>query len=170
MLTLAVLATTSPVYGGNAYSDPIYGYTVTSDVVYRPNAPVSSGTKNLLCDIYQPVDIGQGPVPVNRPAVVIQDGGAWTSGSKTNGRVVIPARYMCQHGFTVVITDYRQIEDGTLANPSIQGQTQFGNRPYVNISVGLPSSIYPGVDAVRSAIEDFAVGIAWTRSNAASPQ
>ncbi len=167
MLTLVAFMASSPAYGGDAYKDPIYGYTVTSDVVYRPNAPVSSGTKNLLCDIYQPVDIGQGPVPANRPGVVIQDGGAWTSGSKTHGRVVIPTQYMVRRGFTVVITDYRQIEDGTLLNPSIQGQTEFGTRPWVNISAGLPSSIYPGIDSIRSAIEDFAVGIAWTRSHAA---
>src|SRR5438874_156976 len=38
-------------------------------------------------DVYQPVGIGKAPLLHNRPAIVIQEGGAWVSASKTNGRV-----------------------------------------------------------------------------------
>jgi len=167
MLTLAVFAAASPVYGGKAYYDPLYEYTVTSDVVYRYNAPTPSGNKNLLCDIYQPVDIGLGPVPTNRPAIVIQDGGAWTSGSKTNGRVVNPARYICRRGFTVIITDYRYWEAGYYLG-GFTGGTEFGSRPYSGLSWPWYLSVFPGVEVLKADIEDFAVAMAWVRDNAAS--
>lgn len=166
-LVLVAFVSSSPVHGGNAYYDPIYGYSVTSDVVYRYNAPTPSGAKNLLCDIYQPTDIGLGPVPTNRPAIVIQDGGAWTSGSKTNGRVVNPARYICQRGFTVIITDYRYWEAGYYLG-GFTGGTEFGSRPYSGLSWPFYLYAFPGIEVLKADIEDFAVAIAWVRDNAAS--
>ncbi|MBN1342993.1 MAG: hypothetical protein JXQ73_09960 [Phycisphaerae bacterium] len=166
MLTLVAFVATCPAYGGDAYYDPIYGYAVTSDVVYG-YAPTPGGTIALLCDIYQPVDIGQGPVPTNRPAVVIQDGGAWTSGSKTNGRVVHPARYICQRGFTVIITDYRYWDIGYYLG-GYTGDTEFGSRPYSGLDFPWYLSVFPGVEVIRCGIEDFSVAMAWVRDNAAS--
>ncbi len=163
VLTLAVLAAASPVYAGNAFFDPIYGYTVTRDVVYGYGKRLFQSDKALKCDIYQPVDIGLGPVPQNRPAIVIQDGGAWTSCSKDNGRVVTPAIYQAQRGFTVVVTDFRLIEDF-----GIPGRGPFGDEPYDGLSLFCNFVLYPGFTIVQCAIEDFAVAIAWTRSNAAS--
>ncbi len=156
----------SPALGGQAYQDPLYDYAVTSDVVYG-QAPTPSGTIDLLCDIYQPVDIGLGPVPENRPVVVIQDGGAWTSGSKTNGRVVHPARYICKRGFTVIITDYRYWAAGYYFG-GYTGDTEFGSRPYSGLDFPWYLSVFPGEEVIRCGIEDFSVAMAWVRDNAAS--
>lgn len=166
MLAVVAFAATAPVYGGLAYYDPIYGYEVTSDIVYG-YAPTPSGTIALLCDIYQPVDIGQGPVPTNRPAIVIQDGGAWTSGSKTSGRVVQPARYICQRGFTIIITDYRYWEAGYYLG-GYTGDTEFGSRPYSGLDFPFYLYVFPGIEVIKAGIEDFAVAMAWVRDNAAS--
>jgi uncharacterized repeat protein (TIGR02543 family) len=166
VLSLAAFAATSPVYGGNAYSDPIYGYTVTSDVLYGYARTPSNSNFPLLCDIYQPTDIGLGPVPTNRPAIVIQDGGAWTSGSKTNGRVVNPARYIVQRGFTVIITDYRYWDVGYYLG-GFTGGTEFGSRPYDGLSWPFYLYAFPGIEVIRCGIEDFSVAMAWVRDHAA---
>lgn len=166
VMILFTLAAATSVHGGQAYRDPLYGYAVTSDVVYG-QAPTPGGTIDLLCDIYQPVDIGLAPVPTNRPAVVIQDGGAWTSGSKTNGRVVHPARYICQRGFTVIITDYRYWEAGYYLG-GFTGDTEFGSRPYSGLDFPFYLYVFPGIEVIKAGIEDFSVAMAWVRDNAAT--
>lgn len=175
VVTLA-LSTLSQTIAGMVYIDPLYGVQVTSNVVYGTGLVNSGQTKNLLADIYQPVDIGNGPVLQNRPAVVIQDGGAWTSASKTRSRVTIPANYLAARGYTVIVTDYRQgapsipfLVDGGPDAPVTTGQTIFGNDPWVNLTTsGHTYNVYPGMNPIRAGIEDFAVAIDWTRTNAAS--
>ncbi len=166
MVALVCFVAPSAAHGGDAYKDQIYGYSVTKDVVYG-QAPTPSGTIDLLCDVYQPVDIGQGPVPENRPAVVIQDGGAWTSGSKDNSRVVVPTRFMTQHGFTVIVTDYRYWEAGYYLG-GFTGDTEFGSRPYSGLDFPFYLYVFPGEEVIKAGIEDHAVAMAWVRDNAAS--
>lgn len=164
----------SSAVGNLLYIDPLYGVQVTSNVVYGTGLVNSGQTKNLLADIYQPVDIGL-PVQAHRPAIVIQDGGAWTSASKTRSRVTTPAMYLAARGYTVIVTDYRQgapgiifITDPGPDAPVTTGQTIFGSAPWVNLTTsGHIYNVYPGMNAIRAGIEDFALAIHWTRTNAA---
>ena len=175
LLVLSLWGLAAHSQAGLVYVDPLYGVQVTSNVVYGTG--IAKGvSKNLLADIYQPVDIGNGAVPLNRPAVVIQDGGAWTSASKTRPRVTTPAQYLAQRGYTVIVTDYRQGAPGLpfgLADPGpdapvTTGQTIFGNVPWAGLTTsGHLYNTYPGMNPIRAGIEDFAVAIDWTRTNAA---
>jgi|GEM_PF-2578020 len=168
--TFFVVACVSETLAGTVYVDQLYGFEKTT-TQYSIGA-TGAGNIPLLADIYQPVDIGNGSIPVNRPAIVIQDGGAWTSASRTAGRVVTPAVYLAQRGYTVVVTDYRQ---GATAfgfpvgphAPVVVGQTEFGTAPWNGVTASGTVGLV-GLPAFRAGIEDFAVAIAWTRDNAAS--
>ena len=155
----------SRVEAGLLYIDQLYGYQKTSDIQFG-TGNTTNGAMPLLMDVYQPTDIGNAPVQTNRPAVVIQDGGAWTSGDKGNGRVTTPAIYLAQHGYTVFIADYRQVGD----SPSTAGPGPWSNlNPSAHSSgLGLATSIYPSVNVVRVGIEDFAKAITFVRTNAAT--
>jgi acetyl esterase/lipase len=156
ILTLA-LTGIGPVFAGRLFFDPIYGVSNTSNIVYAfgntTGAPLP-----LTLDIYRPTDIGQGAVPVLSPAVVLQDGGAWTSASKDHERVTIPANYLAQRGYTVVTANYRQINDSPVVGPG----------PWNSLSFPFYIQIYPSANVVKAGIEDFAAAIAWTRSNAST--
>jgi acetyl esterase/lipase len=163
-ICVAISATSSTVRAGLAYFDPLYGVQVTSNVVYG-TGKTTSGSMSLLMDVYQPTDIGNGKVLPTRAAVVIQDGGAWTSGDKTNGRVVTPAMYLAQRGYTVFITDYRQVGDSPVSGPG----------PWQNLNPGSNSSlagaalaIYPSYNVIRAGVEDFATAISFVRSHAST--
>lgn len=150
------------VHAGSLYIDPLYGYSKTADIQYGTGA-TTGAPFNLLLDVYQPVDIGLGRVQSNRPAVVIQDGGAWTSGEKDNGRVVTPAIYLAQRGYTVFIADYRQVGDSAVSGP---GPWQNLNISGNGSTMGGLVSIYPSKNVIRAAIEDFATAMTYVRSNA----
>jgi dienelactone hydrolase len=151
------------VQAGLVYVDALYDYSLTT--VQFAQATTNSGNVSLLADIYQPVFNGRGAVPVNRPALVLQDGGAWVSASRTNGRVTDPARYFARRGYTVIVTDYRQGSSvGGSVTPTV-GNTQFGTAPYAGLGVPFPYNFVPGTTAVRAGIEDFAVAIDWVRTN-----
>lgn len=159
---------------GIVYYDELFGYTKTT-VQYGTGIANNGKVIPLLADVYQPVDIGLAPVPENRPAIVIQDGGSWVSANRTAGRVTYPAIYSAQRGYTVVVTDYRQGAQPFIGlgpagphHPVTVGQTQFGTAPYAGITTGFIYSAYPGINAIRAGIEDFALGIDWTRTNAAA--
>jgi hypothetical protein len=147
----------SSVFAGRIFFDPIYGVSTTSNIVYASGnttgAPIS-----LTLDLYRPTNIGQGSVPALSPAVVLQDGGAWTSASKDHERVTTPAKYLAQRGFTVITANYRQIND----NPVV------GAGPWNSLSFPFYIQIYPSANVVRAGIEDFAMAMAWTRANAAT--
>ena len=64
----------SAASAGTLYMDPLYGYTKVSNVVYGVGN-TNLGPMQLLADVYQPTDVGLGPVENNRP-VVIQIGRA----------------------------------------------------------------------------------------------
>lgn len=172
---VVALSTVAPVSAGLLYIDPLFGYTKTT--VQYTVGNTQAGPVALLADIYQPIDIGNGAPPLNRPALVGQDGGAWTSAKRTAGRVVEPAIYAAQRGYTVVMTDYRQgapgnallgVDPGPHAPVTI-GNTVYGNVPYNGLTTsGHTYAIYPGMTPISAGIEDFAVAIAWTRSNALS--
>lgn len=150
--------------GAQLYLDPLYGYTKTADVLYGIGN-TNSGGMNLLLDVYQPKDIGLAPVQANRPAVVIQDGGAWTSGEKDNGRVVTPAIYLAQRGYTVFIADYRQVGDGAISGPGPWQNLNFSGN---GSGMGGLVKIYPGANIIRAGIEDFATAISFVRNNAST--
>lgn len=176
--TLCVLLglTTAPARASSiVYYDHLYGVKVTRNVQYGTG--ISKGVSiPLYADIYEPIGIGLADVPDNRPAIVIQDGGAWTSANKNRERVTIPAVYSAQRGYTVVVTDYRQGAPGLpfgLADPGPHapvtvGQTKFGTAPYAGITTGSIYGVYPGINPIRAGIEDFALAIDWTRTNAGS--
>jgi len=153
------------------YIDPLYGISVTKNITYTKAATSNLGLVDLKLDVYQPTDIGLAPVLSNRPAIVIQDGGAWVSADKSNGRVTTIANYMTERGYTVVVTDYRQGANNLFGAGGdvvpIVGQTVFGTQPYAGLSIPALYQIFPGTTAIRAGIEDFAVAMAWTRSNAA---
>jgi len=155
----------SRLHAGMLYLDALYGVQKTADVQFGVGN-TNNGPMPLLMDIYQPTDIGLAPVQSNRPAVVIQDGGAWTSGDKENGRVVTPAIYLAQHGYTVFVANYRQVGD----SPSAAGPGTWSNlNPSAHGSVlGTLTAIYPSVNVVRVGVEDFAKAITFVRSNATS--
>ena len=150
---------------GLLYIDPLYGYHETENIQYGVGS-TTSGPMSLLLDVYQPTNIGMGAVQANRPAVVIQDGGAWTSGDKDNGRVTEVAQYMVQRGYTVFIANYRQYND----HPSTADPGPWSNlSPTSHGSVlGFETSLYPGINGVRVAVEDFATAITYVRNNAAT--
>ncbi|MFO0949040.1 MAG: hypothetical protein U1D30_24535 [Planctomycetota bacterium] len=147
---------------GLIYLDELYGYQKTSNVQFGVGN-TNNGPMALLMDVYQPTDIGLAPVLSTRPAIVIQDGGAWTSGDKENGRVVTPAIFLAKRGYTVFIANYRQVGD----SPSASGPGPWSNlNPSANSSVlGFLTSIYPGVNTVRVGVEDFAKAITYVRTN-----
>jgi acetyl esterase/lipase len=147
----------SPVFAGRIFIDPIYGVSITSDIVYA-SGNTMGGPILLKLDIYRPTNIGQGAVPALSPAVVLQDGGAWTSASKDHERVTTPAIYMAQRGYTAIVANYRQIND----NPVV------GAGPWNTLSFPSYIQIYPSANVVRAGIEDFATAVAWTRANAAT--
>src|SRR5262249_22672659 len=124
---------------GLLYIDPLYGYQKTADIQFG-TGNTSNGAMPLLLDVYQPTDIGLAPVQSNRPAVVVQDGGAWTSGDKGNGRVVTPSVFLAQHGYTVFVANYRQIND----NPSTAGPGPWNSlSPSSNSSLlGFGTTVY----------------------------
>lgn len=164
ILFVSFVAKTWPAKAAELYIDPLFGYSLTSDVVYGIGN-TSVGPMQLKLDVYQPTNIGQGYVQADRPAVVIQDGGAWTSGSKTNGRVTTPAIYLAQRGFTVFVADYRQALDNAVSGAGPwQNLTFSGN----GSGMGGLVSIYPGANVIRAGIEDFAAAITYTRNNAAT--
>ncbi len=175
-MILTAVANSLDAYGEPiVYYDHLFGVKVTRNVQYGTG--ISKGASiPLFADIYEPIGIGLADVPDDRPAIVIQDGGAWTSASKGRERVTIPAVYSAQRGYTVVVTDYRQGAPGLplgLADPGPHapvtvGQTKFGAAPYAGITTGTIYSLYPGLTPIQSGIEDFALAIDWTRSNAAA--
>lgn len=150
------------VQAGLIYLDELYGYQKISDIQFGVGN-TSNGPMPLLLDVYHPTDIGLAPVLSNRPAIVIQDGGAWTSGDKGNGRVVTPAIFLAKRGYTVFIANYRQVGD----SPSTAGAGPWSSlNPSANGSVlGFLTSIYPGVNTVRVGVEDFAKAITYVRTN-----
>lgn len=160
---LAICAA-APVSAGLLYIDPLYGYQETENIQFALGK-TTGGTMPLLLDVYQPTDIGKGKVQTNRPAVVIQDGGAWTSGDKDNGRVVQAATYLTQRGYTVFVANYRQVGD----SPATAGPGPWSSiDPASNSSVlGFLTAIYPSVNVVRVGIEDLAAAITYVRTNAA---
>lgn len=165
LLLLAASHAATPGYAGTLYMEPLYGFQETENIQYGLGK-TTSGSMPLLLDVYQPIDIGKGQVQTNRPAVVIQDGGAWTSGDKDNGRVTYVAEFLVKRGYTVFIADYRQVGD----SPAKAGSGPWNNlSPSSNSSLlGLYTTIYPGVNVVRVGIEDFAAAITYVRSNAAT--
>ena len=73
------------------------------------NGP-TDGVRDLLLDVYEPVD-----APPGRPAVVVIHGGGFTGGSRTNENSVAFAQHFAQRGFVAVSIDYRVTSDrGTL--------------------------------------------------------
>jgi hypothetical protein len=164
LLIAAALSAASPAAAGLLYIDPLYGFQQTENIQYGVGK-LTSGTMPLLLDVYQPTDIGKGKVQTNRPAVVIQDGGAWTSGDKDNGRVTYVAEYMVKRGYTVFIANYRQINDSPAkadAGPW-NSITLSGNGSVL----GFGTTVYPGTNVVRVGIQDFASAISYVRANAA---
>src|SRR5687768_5017880 len=89
----------APVHAGMAFLDPIYGVSTTSNITYA-SGNTDSGPIPLRLDIYRPTNIGLGALPALSPAVVVQHGGAWTSGSKEQAQT--PATFLAKHGFTVI--------------------------------------------------------------------
>jgi hypothetical protein len=151
------LAGVSAVFAGRTFFDPIYGVSTTSNIVYA-SGNTTGAQIPLTLDVYRPTNIGLGAVPALSPAVVLQDGGAWTSASKDHERVTTPAIYFAQRGFTVITANYRQIDD----NPVV------GAGPWNSLSFPFYIQIYPSANVVRAGIEDFAMAMAWTRANAAT--
>jgi hypothetical protein len=170
--SLLAVSAASVASATSIYIDPLYGISVTSNVTYTMAATSNMGLVPLKLDIYQPTDIGLAPVLPTRPAIVIQDGGAWVSADKTNGRVTTIANYMTQRGYTVIVSDYRQGANDLFGAGGdvvpIVGQTPFGTQPYAGQSIPGIYQIFPGTNAIRAGIEDFAVAMAWARSNASS--
>jgi len=137
LIPIALAASTAPAAA--IYMDPLYGIGITKDVEYTKAATSNKGLVGLKLDIYQPTDIGLAPLLATRPAIVIQDGGAWVSADKGNGRVTTIANYMAQRGYTVVVADYRQGANNLFGAGGdvvpIVGQTAFGSQPYAGLSV-----------------------------------
>lgn len=169
ILVAIAFAAGSSAEAAQIYLDPLYGVQVTKNVPYGIGA-TKNGNVILYCDIYQPVDIGLAPVLDNRPAVIIQDGGAWASATKERGRVKDPAMYNAARGFTAIVTDYRQgaPTGGDNLVSAVNGLTKFGTQPYNGVSIPSLYQIFPGTAAIRAGIEDFAVAIDFFRTNAAT--
>ncbi|MGD9648499.1 MAG: alpha/beta hydrolase [Pirellulales bacterium] len=156
-LVIASCSSAPRVSGAQLYIDHIYSVTRTRDVVYGTGG-TTSGSMQLLMDVWQPTDKGTGAVQPNRPAIVIQDGGAWSTADKDNSRVTDFARYMAQRGFTVFTTDYRQVGDSPVAGPGPWDQ---------NLDFEFPLNVFPGANVIKSGVEDFATAISYVRANAA---
>lgn len=159
ILCAIVWSTVSPASAAQVYIDHIYSVTRTRDVVYGTGAVSGGGSMALLMDVWQPTYNGTYQVLPNRPAIVIQDGGAWTTGDKNNSRVTDFARYMARRGYTVFTTDYRQFNDFPVAGPGPWDQ---------NLNFGFPLNIYPTANVIKAGIEDFATAISHVRANAAT--
>lgn len=156
LMLAAMCSTVTPVSAAYLYIDQIYATTRTRDVVYGVGN-TQNGSMDLVMDVWQPRDRGTGAVLPDRPAIVIQDGGSWTNGSKDNSRVTDFARYFAQRGYTVFAVNYRQFNDSPIAGPGPWDQ---------NLSFQFPLNVYPTANVIKSGIEDFATAISHVRANA----
>lgn len=157
--TFAVLAAafqSESSFAGLLYIDQLYSVTRTRDVVYGVGQ-TSSGPMQLVMDVWQPTYNGAAPVMSDRPAIVLQDGGSWTSANKNNSRMTEFARYFARRGYTVFTTNYRQFGDNPIAGPGPWDQ---------NLKFSFPLNIYPTANVIKAGIEDFATAISHVRANA----
>lgn len=73
------------------------------------NGP-TDGVRELLLDVYEPID-----APPGRPAVVMIHGGGFKGGTREDMNMVEFSQHFAQRGFVVVSIDYRVVNDrGTL--------------------------------------------------------
>ncbi len=163
-LFAVALSIVSPAHAGLLYMEPLYGFHETENIQFA-TGKLTTGTMPLLMDVYQPTNIGKAQVQTNRPAVVIQDGGAWTSGDKDNGRVTTVAEFLAQRGYTVFIANYRQVNDSPAkADAGPWNSLSFSSN---GSALGFGTTVYPGANVVRVAIQDFASAITFVRNHAA---
>ncbi len=158
---------TLPLHAGTAYYDPIYGMATTSNLVYGAgaiNGP--GGSLNLLLDLYQPTDVGQGALPAASPGIVFIHGGAWQIGSKTDSYAVDFGNFWASRGYVVTSINYRLLGHNV---PETHGPADLMDLSFV------PTAAQGGFDlpqpqtawTINAGIEDAAMAIGWMRDNAA---
>ena len=96
-------------------AESTYDVTVTTETYGEGqrhldwNGP-TDGVRELLLDVYEPID-----APPGRPAVVMIHGGGFKGGTREDMNMVEFSQHFAQRGFVVVSIDYRVVSDrGTL--------------------------------------------------------
>ncbi len=157
-----------PAQAASAFYDSIYGVATTSNVVYATGAiNGGGGSLDLLLDVYQPTDIGQGALPSASPGIVFIHGGAWQVGSKTDSYAVDFGNFWASHGYVVTSISYRLLGDNV---PETHGPGDL-----MDLSIVPPASV-GGFDlpqpqtawTINAGIEDAAKAMGWMRDNAAT--
>ncbi|MEX2113531.1 MAG: alpha/beta hydrolase [Pirellulales bacterium] len=156
-----------PLHAGTAYFDPIYGVATTSNLVYGAGAiNGGGGSLNLLLDLYQPTDVGQGALPAASPGIVFIHGGAWQIGSKTDSYAVDFGNFWASRGYVVASINYRLLGHDV---PETHGPADLMDLSFV------PTAAQGGFDlpqpqsawTINAGIEDAAKAVGWMRDNAA---
>jgi len=106
-LTL-LLATLTCVAGaqcsGNRYTKQIFSSVdLTSDILYGNNVTYTGASEDLYLDVYRP----SGDTETMRPLVILEHGGSFVGGSKTDGDVVSLAQDFAKMGYVCSSISYR---------------------------------------------------------------
>ena len=89
---------------GDRYQHAVFSEVeVTSDIKYGENTNGSSGTVDLLMDVYEP----KGDNFARRPLVIMAHGGTYIGGSKTNAPMVKICDSLARRGYVAASINYR---------------------------------------------------------------
>lgn len=88
--------------GGRYFTENLFSTVdVTNGVLFGNNNAVGGGPTDLLLDVYEP----SGDTETNRPVVIIQFGGSFIFGSRSD--VASQCEYFAKMGYVAVAPDYR---------------------------------------------------------------
>jgi acetyl esterase/lipase len=106
---------------------------------------------DLKLDLYRPIDIGLGAVPVLSPGVVVIHGGSFINGDKADLAPV--GELYASYGFTVASIQYRLAGDSVPFTPGPASSFPF--------PLNLVSS------TINAGVQDATTAMTWMRTNAA---
>lgn len=89
--------------GGRYQAQIFSGFDLTSDITYGSNINLQGQNQSLEMDIYEP----QGDNFNLRPIIVMEHGGSFVGGSKTQGDITSLAQPLARMGYVVASVEYR---------------------------------------------------------------
>jgi acetyl esterase/lipase len=128
---------------------PLYEVSITNEVVYGLGnvsngiEPLEWELKNLVLDVYEPVD-----APGPKPAIVLVHGGSFSEGSKEKEEIVRYANFFAGQGFVAFAINYRLTGDYPPSPPNWEK--------------------FDLVAAAHAAMVDVKAAIRFVRANAAA--
>lgn len=121
--------------------------------------------KDLLLDLYQPINAPQGL----RPVVLAIHGGAFFRESRANKGIVGIANALAARGYVVASIEYRMAFDNPVPSSHVQGLADLirpNDLSHLAASLQIPEEQYEA--AAPSAMEDALTALAWLSGQAAA--